>query len=401
VKKQYQFARLFVSLAKGIALFVLFIGIGFCVLRYYRANIAADAVAYKPSPQLRQALDGLKDEFLSTEKTVESFTTGNESATPGVPGPQFPLVIESSDDFVRVSAQLSRVDQDRQQLKESVVSRFETLVKGIEEKLHAYAAALEPSPSPVTFPSHDVAVSVSPPPPAAGPQESLFSANLNVSEVRERNASLKERKDFLKVLATKAENEQNRVILGDAAGQLERLAGLLPETFNGSVTSALDSASSSPKEPPAEDDSKVPPSERVARQLEQLRAGVRQVLLTSWSLDDAFERAATLVSAERDKAGAAALAQGRIWLSATSRIVIGLLAAGVAALLILVFGDLVQTQLDTATSSVTVADAINTLRRSFAGASVSESLVGASEERAASAEAQFTVDEETPIGGRS
>jgi hypothetical protein len=41
-----------------------------------------------------------------------------------------------------------------------------------------------------------------------------------------------------------------------------------------------------------------------------------------------------------------------------------LLAIGLVSLLIVVFGDLVQTQLDTATNSTTVADAINSLRGS-------------------------------------
>src|SRR5207253_4184375 len=107
------------------------------------------------------------------------------------------------------------------------------------------------------------------------------------------------------------------------------------------------------KDPPLKQDRKVLPSERVAHQLEQLRGGVRQMLLTSWTLDDTFEQVADLDSAERDKYRAAILAQKSIWLSATSRIVIGLLATGFVSLLIVVFADLVQTQLDTATSSGT------------------------------------------------
>src|SRR5260370_42445461 len=86
------------------------------------------------------------------------------------------------------------------------------------------------------------------------------------------------------------------------------------------------------------------------------------MLLTSWTLDDTFEQVANFNLAERDKYRAAILAQKSVWLSAASRIVIGLLATGLVSLLIVVFADLVQTQLDTATSSGTVADAVNALR---------------------------------------
>ena len=101
------------------------------------------------------------------------------------------------------------------------------------------------------------------------------------------------------------------------------------------------------------------------------------MLLTSWTLDDMFEQVANLDSAERDKYRAAILAQKSIWLSATSRIVIGLLVTGLVGLLIVVFADLVQTQLDTATSSGTVADAINALRGSVTHVTNSEPMVTA------------------------
>jgi hypothetical protein len=372
VKKQYFFARLFVRTAKGLAILVILIGIGFCVLRCYQASIAADAVAYQPSPHLQQTLDGLKDTFLSTEQIVDSFNASNQSTPPGVQGPRFPLVIDSSDDLDRIATELSRVDQERQKLKESIVARFETFVKSIEEKLHSYAAVLQPSPSATPATGQDLVPAAEPAPPAESPEESLFSSKLNASETRERNANLNERKEFLKVLGIKAENPENRVILSEAAEQLERLAKLLPEKFDASAAARVDSAAVRSNEPQPEPGGKVLLSERVARQLEQLRAGVRQMLLTSWSIDDAFEQAANLFSAERDKYRTATLAQRGIWLTATSRIVIGLLAAALASLLILVFADLVQTQLDTASSSVTVADAINALRGSVAGAPVNE-----------------------------
>ena len=139
MKKQYSFAHLFVRAAKALALLVILIGVGFCVLRYYQASIAAGAVAYRPSSHLQQALDRLKAAFLATEQIIDSFNAGNQSKTPNFQAPRFPLVIDSENDFARISAELSRVDHERQQLKESIVSRFENLVESIEEKLHVAA----------------------------------------------------------------------------------------------------------------------------------------------------------------------------------------------------------------------------------------------------------------------
>jgi len=377
VKKQYFFAYLFVRAAKGLALLVILIGVGFCVLRYYQASLAAGAVAYQPSPHLRQALDKLKDAFLATEEIIESFNAGNQSTTPNVQAPRFPLVIDSDDDFARIGAELSRIDHERQQLKESIVGRFETLVKSIEEKLHAYAAVLQSSPSPTPAAAQNLIANATPSPMSR--EEFLFSSQVGTSDANERSANLKERREFLKVLAVRAENADNRVILGEAADQLQRLAKLVPEKFDASAAAQPDTATAS-KDPRAEQEGKVLLSERVARQLEQLRGGVRQMLLTSWTLDDTFEQVADLDSAERDKYRGAILTQKSIWLSAASRIVIGLLATGLVSLLIVVFADLVQAQLDTATSGGIMADAILALRGLAKPASQSEPMFRASEE---------------------
>src|SRR5207244_3004097 len=158
----------------------------------------------------------------------------------------------------------------------------------------------------------------------------------------------------------RAENADNRVVLGEAADQLEHLAKLLPEKFDASTAAQPDTTTAASKNPRPEQDGKVLPSERVARQLEQLRSGVRQVLLTSWTLDDTFEQVANLDSAERDKYRAAILAQKSIWLSAASRIVIGLLATGIVSLLIVVFSYFVRTLLVFVVMFVLLADGIYT-----------------------------------------
>ncbi len=371
-EKKYFFGSLFARVAKGLALVVILIGIAFCLLQYSQANTAADSVAYQPSPYLQRALGKLKDAFSATEHIVSAFNTGNQSTTPKVQVPRFPAVSDSNTDFARIGDQLSKVDQERQQFKQSIVSRFETSVKSIEEKLHAYAAGLEslPPPTPAIAPTPVSAATPSLFPTAR--QESLFSSKLSTDEANKRSANLTQRKEFLKTIGAKAENADNRAILAEAADELDLLSRLLPEKSETSAP-ALESPPTPLKEPRAEQGRKVFLSERIAGQLEQLRSEVRQMLLTSWTLDDAFEQAADLNSVERDKCRVATLARKGIWLSAVTRIGAEFLAAVLVSFLILVFADLVQTLLDTATNTGVMADAVLAIRGLARSSSQSES----------------------------
>jgi hypothetical protein len=371
VKSEYFFGYFFVRAAKGIALAVVIVGIGFCMLQYSRAKIAASSAAYQPSPFLQRALGKLKDAFSSTRQIVASFNTANQSATPKVQLLRFPRVINLNADFSQVADELSRVDQERQQLKQSIVNRFETSVRSIEEKLHAYAAGLQSSSLPTPAASSSPIARATPSPPPTSPPESLFSSKLGVSDVNQRSANLTQRREFLKVLGTRAENPDNRARLSEAADQLDLLTKLLPEKFETSAAQ-VELASTPPNEPQAEQARKVLLSERVAGQLEQLRGEVRQILLTSWTLDETFEQAADLTSVERDKCRVATLAQKEIWLSAISRIVIGWLAAVLVSFMIVVCADLVQTRLDTASNTGVMADAIKAIRGWARPASQSE-----------------------------
>jgi hypothetical protein len=360
--KQYFFGHLFVRAAKGLALLVILIGIGFCLLQYSQTVAAASAAIYQPSPNLQRALVKLQDAFGATEQIVDSFNAGNQLATPKVQVPGFPGLIRSNADFARVDDALSKVDQERQQLKQSIVGRFETPVKTIEEKLRAYAAALGSSSPPIPAAAASPVSTGTPLPASTRQQESLFSSQIGVDEVDKRNANLSKRKEFLKVLETKAENAENRAKLSEAVAQLDMLSKLLPEKSGASAAEQVEPASTSPNEPRAGQTRKVLLSERIAAELEQIRGEVRQVLLTSWTLDDTFEQAVDLNSVERDKCRVSTLAQKGIWLSGASRILTGLLAAVLGSFLILVCADLVQTLLDNATNTGVVADAFNALR---------------------------------------
>jgi hypothetical protein len=365
VKRPYLFGYLFARAAKGLALFVTLIGIGYCFLQYSEANAAASAVAYQPSASLQRALGNLRNAFVASERIVSAFNVNNRVTTPKVQEPHFPVTISINADFVAVAHTLARADQDRRLLKQSVVSRFDALVRSIETKLRAYAAGLGSLPSPSPSPSPAASSSAGATPVSVSlptqEEESLFSSRLNAAEVDKRNANLGLRKEFLKVLETKAENPENRSSLNEAVDQLKILQRLLPEE--------LESSAAAPSEPPSaevnlgtEKSSKILPSERIASQLAQLRGEVRQTFLSPWTLDDAFEQASDLAAVEREKCRVADLAQKGIWLSSVSRILIGLLAAALASLVILVCADLVKTFLDTASHTGVVADAINAMR---------------------------------------
>jgi hypothetical protein len=365
VKKQYFFGYLFVRCAKLFAFLVIAAGIGFCLLEYSQAKTATAAVVYQPSQKLQQALRKLQEDVSATVEIVDSFDKDNETTGPAIEPPAIPAVIDSNDDFERVSEELLRINQDRQDLKQSVVNRFETSVANIQEKLRTYAASLDSSRTPgtrTTAPSPAIASVLAV--PTRQQNTFLFSPKLDAADIKDRRGSLAQRREFLKFLESKAENAENRAILNQAANQMDQLSKLLPEKTETSV--ALPSGSVlATNDPSPEQNGSGSLSERVAGQLEQLRSEVGKTLLTSWKLDDAFDQANELTSVEREKCRVATLRQQGIWLAAGSKMLPGLFVAALLSFLVLVFADLVRTLLDTAANTGTVAEAVNALRGSF------------------------------------
>ena len=362
MKKRYQFGYLFVKVAKGLALLLIFTGVGFCVVQYTQADAEASAAAYQPSAPLQRALEKVKEAVSATARIVSSFNADNQVTVgmPKIETPRFPALINSNPDFAVVSNVLTRVDQERQQLKQSLIVRFESSVRTIQEKLRAYTEHLEslPRPSPAAAKPTPVPTAR----PSRAPtqdQESLFSPSLSADEINKRSASLARVKDFLKVLETKAENPENQARLSEAANQLELLDKLLPAKLG-----AQSNPNSTADQGPVSEERRVFLAERVEGELEQLRDDVRQVMLTAWTLDDALEQATDLNSAEREKCRVSTLAQKGIWLSGVSKVLTALLATIVGSFLILVCADLIATFLDTAEHTGVVSELVNAVRGS-------------------------------------
>ena len=339
---------------------VMAMGIAFCVLEYSHASTSASAAAYQPSTTLHRALGSLTDAFSATQRILNEFATDRQVAIPQVQAPHFPAVIQSNDDFAVIDGALRKIDKDERLLKQSILTRFETLVRGIENKLRAYAAGLggaqtQRSQTPAAGPD----VSTRPLSFAPRFDGSLFSQKLG-SDMNKRTADLNAQKEFLKSLEDKAENPENRANLTEALVQLDSLSKLLPEKAEPSAQWESGSDGSIGQQT----GQRVLPSQHAAAQLAQLRSDVRQILLTSWGLDEAFDQAADLAAIEREKCRVATLAEKGIWLSSSSRILVALLVAVMVSFVILVCADLVKTFLDTASHTGVVADAINAMRGS-------------------------------------
>ena len=133
--KKYFFGYLFVKLAKLLAILALVTGLGYCLWKYGQAHLAAESVAYRSSDFLQSQLARLTSVARSTHNIVEAFV-GKE--TLGLmEEPTFPGDISSNGDFEVLTKELAKTDQNRGQLKQAVISRFDGLVAEIEEKLRA------------------------------------------------------------------------------------------------------------------------------------------------------------------------------------------------------------------------------------------------------------------------
>ena len=147
---------------------------------------------------------------------------------------------------------------------------------------------------------------------------------------------------------------KNRAKLSDSVKRLDELKTLLPSR-RAAPTEVPQQYSPQNPQVPLPEPRKVLNAEKVAEQLGQLRNSVRQAVLSSWALDDAFDQTQTLLTPQQDKCRSATLAVTRIWLSTFGLIAAGGIASAFIAFLILVMADLTQTLLDTATNTGVMA----------------------------------------------
>src|SRR5206468_129577 len=100
---------------------------------------------------------------------------------------------------------------------------------------------------------------------------------------------------------------------------------------------------------------RVVTAEQIANQIQERRGTVKRAVTSSWALDNAFDDVFSLAKTEKQRCRAASLEQEGIWLTAAGQILGGLVAVVLVSFLILVFADLTQTFLDTATNTGVIA----------------------------------------------
>ena len=354
--KKYLFGYLFVRVAKLLAVLTFLAGVGYALFRLEQASLAAQSASYQPSPALKQSLGTLKDRLAESTTLVNAFCAANGGTAPMLAAVDYPATLNDNEDFRRLGGELARTNQQRRQLKESLVTRFEALITATETKLRAHAAAVAPVEPTTAQPSGIVVAPAPRPTPEPTEQvETLYSGQLDNGDIVGRTALLDRGKDFLKVLQTAAENPANRQTLTDSMAQLDAFVRLLPAKTE---APGVDESPAAPERPSA-----VPAprrefnAEKVANQLARLRNSVRQTMLTTWTLDAAYARAADLAGAETARCRVDTLTVKGIWVAAFGQLGLALLVAIFVAFLVLVLADFMQTLLDTATNTGITADA--------------------------------------------
>ena len=302
--RKYLFGYLFVRLAKIISVIVVLAGLASAVVAYVQANLAADSARYQRSQTMQQSLNKLGSTFTRTRELVSALAGPDSVAKIGNDRREFGAASDA--EFDRLTAELDRVEQDARGLKQAVVSRFELLVGQIEEKLRAHAASVTAIPAPSGSPA-----AVNTPSPSISRVaiqstheiETLFSDNLSSSDVVSRSYTMESSKQLIRVLKGSAENSAYRAILAELAEQLDALKSLLPSRAAPTPPPML---SPSPVSSNATVGAPIPlpkvvVAEKVARQLREVRASVRDAILSSWALDTAIEEATRIAGLERTK----------------------------------------------------------------------------------------------------
>jgi hypothetical protein len=360
--KKYFFGYLFVRIAKFLAVIIVLIGLAYAIFQFAQASMAAESVQYLPNPTVRQHLDKLLARSFEAQRLVSDFR-GETKLKSNVSVGGLLGEITSMGDFDRLGEVLETVDRERQILKQAVVERFEQLIDEIQKKLRAYAASLSPaeaSPAPKVLSPTPMATATPVPKPTPNERKTLFSEQLSQADIETRLSDLNANVQFLKVVATAAENPENRTKLTESIKRLDELKALLPlrPAAPTEVPQEEEPQQYSPqnRQVPLPEPRKVLNAEKVAEQLGQLRSSVRQAILSSWALDDAFDEIRDLSASERNKCRSATLAVTRIWLTAFGMMAAGVIAMAFVAFLILVMADLTQTLLDTATNTGVIAE---------------------------------------------
>jgi hypothetical protein len=342
--KVYYFGYLYVRLARLIAVLLLLAAGAASLLSVARAQNEATGLRYKAGRNLEAKLSAVSVERERAVQLITKYLGQPPSTAASI---QFGKAPADTDGFKTLTAQLDNVINETARTKEFVVTKFEAEVRLIEQKLRDHAAQLANERAPTapqaapSSPAIDGAVpSQSPTIFALGDRSALNAKREELNVIR----------DFLAMLKSSAENPDNARTLERALQRLTDLESLLPTALV--ARPAQQRATTGGPEP--ETTPKLA-AERVADQLAQARASLREALLSNWALDRALLQASEEIDQEHATCAQAERALKRVWLD-MSFFIVALSVSGVlAAFLTRVMADLTQAHLDTATNSAIIA----------------------------------------------
>jgi hypothetical protein len=299
---------------------------------YYQQQVPMiDAARYRESNLLSDRLGKLVALYGTSQRLIIQFEGATEfppvSAAAALK-PQFLPHYTSSSDLQELREQLAQVSTATSAMKSFVVRRFEMLVGEIQQKLLAHAASLKPVPEPLP----SVAPQAPSVPVAASEFARLYANDLTNTELDSRKSSLDNAKQFLGVLQSSAEDPENKKRLEESIAEISSLAKLFPAYIEPPPTA--------PSAPPARftfEPQEPLNAEKVAFRISQIRNSVRQAVLSSWAVDEAYDRTLQAAEAEHGKAINAEMRvreiSGQLQLAMAAAITAGL-AIGILFLLI-------------------------------------------------------------------
>lgn len=340
--KTYPFGYLFVRLAKILAVVLFAAGLVAASLRYYQGALDARARRYAQSKSLETDISHLDREYERLQtimaRSLHRIVAPLEARTVAT-------APRTTSEFGALGKRLTEISHTRDDVKDSLIATFESVIEQIEKKLQAHAAMLRGEEAKADAP------------PAGSPDEKkalntpeTVFVDLGGPELGKRIDALGRSREFVTKLKASVEKPENAALLISALQELDELGRLLP--------SSLEIA---PPEPKPEEAKPGPPTqlnaERVANQLRQVRALVRASVLNDWSIDQTLARVTESLEVERQRCAESEQALQRLWLETWIWICAILLGATLAAFLVLVMADLVRSFLDSAAHSAKIAAA--------------------------------------------
>jgi len=274
--------------AKTFGCIFFLAGLVAAVVLYRQKYPLLEHLRYRTSLALSQQLSALDRVYLHTQQLVMNFK-GKEAFPPEYAAasftPHFEASYNSTEDFQELRSEISKLFAGKETMKRFVIDRVELLLGDIRAKLIAHVQSLAPTPTPgLANPS---------PTPTPLPLPyfgDLYLPSIGNSEIVSRQTELNAAKEFLRVLESSAENPENKKTLEDSIAEVDKLAKLLP----------------APPAPAPQVEAPVPReplgAEKMAARISQILSSVRSAVLSSWSLDEAYEHAAQMAAAEESNA---------------------------------------------------------------------------------------------------